>query len=196
MQAAPSPQALSAVLAGLGEVGGSEDAELVAPFLSDERTPVRAAALRSVARLDFERYQPVVVRALTDERAGQSRAARDVLRGRLVVVGVDALRAALRERAPMHAKVNALALSDRVGKWDCLSLLLEAAVAAEPELRRTASHCLRAWVARSNRSFVAPTPRELGDVAASLDRSRSALDPAIAAELSAVLRGWSRPTGG
>ena len=108
-----------------------------------------------------------------------------------LALGVDAA-----SRAAALTLHRILRAATGLGKWDRLALLLDAASAADAEVRDDAAQRLRAWLSRANRSFVQPSRSQVDELAASLGRVRPVLDPALHQELAAIVGDWSRRLSG
>ncbi|HEV3051459.1 MAG TPA: HEAT repeat domain-containing protein [Longimicrobium sp.] len=168
---------LPAVIAGVAETGGAEDAALLAPLLDDARPRVRAAALRALVRLTGDAAVPALVRAVGDASPAVSHAAALALRPRVVRAQAAALDAWLGGSHPMHVRRNALGLLALRGKWDAIGWILTTLTDADPELRQAAANHFRRWHARFNRSFSQPGAEQRERIRAALERSGSALPP-------------------
>lgn len=174
-------------IAGLGEVGAPEDAEVLERFLVDGQVAVRREAVRGLGRLlpeaDLRRLLPFV----DDPAPSVSRAAAAALE-RAAVDEEVLLAAGHRSYLAPHAARARLRLIARAGGWRAAVLLLEAStlpafasVGADIERRLTR------WVARSRQRFVAPSRAEAERLRDALGRSEETLGvswPGVRRELA------------
>lgn len=89
---------LVTAIAGLGESGSANDADLVEMYTIDARPRVRRTALLALARLDGENRLATLSAALSDDSPRVARTALHALGSRLVSIGESALRRALEEQ--------------------------------------------------------------------------------------------------
>ena len=190
---APSPPArLAAAVAGLGETGTVADAAVVLPLLDHERPAVRAAAVRALGRLDAAGHRPRLLAALDDPSPAVSRAARGILRAGEPGLSAAELESRITGAAHPHARLGALALADRVGKWEGLRLLLVGSASALPAVRAEARRRLAQWLARVNTRFAEPTVADLDAIEAAIEAARHTLERRTATELRAIVAFWRR----
>jgi hypothetical protein len=185
------PGELATALSGIGETGNSADASAILPFLGHSRPAVRQAAMRGLATVDFDANLARIVAMLDDPAPTISRAARALLRPRAGAIGLEELRRRLRRAPYAHTRFAAASLGASLGKWDSLTILLEAAAASDERIQTPARKWLDVWLARKNRVFTHPTPAQLREASGALDTYHSVIDPKVVEELRAILRDWA-----
>ena len=176
------PGNLPAAFDGLGETGKAEDAKLLTATLYAPRVAVRKAALAALGKLVgcAGEYLPVFVDALQDAGSpGVSRQARLVLERCVREVGSERLSAVFFGSPHLHVRRQALALINRLPKWQRVTLLVEIMGRAKPEdgITRMADNFLRDWISGYNRNHeVLPSKLELAHLAAALAQYRAGMD--------------------
>jgi HEAT repeat protein len=173
-------EGLPMVIEGIGETGNRADAELLVPFLKDPRTGVRAATAVAIGRLDSERYAYQLLKLVADEKSPVSRAAAHSLRRCAAMLDWWDVVGILRPGIPRFNVVNVLRVTRWMSKWDALAVIL----AAHPY--RDASSQLRIWIARFNRSQVAPSSALLDVIRARLDQAPQRLADEICTLISSL----------
>ena len=171
--AADGPQ-LPVAVAGLGETGAREDADVLAPLLGHARPRARAAALLALLRLTGGDAVPKLARAVGDPSRTVSRVATVALRPRADKAGVAAW---FLGPHPAYVRRNALSLLVRRGKWDAIPWILHACADPDPEVRTSGIGYLCRWKTRFNRSFTHPTPDQQERIRAALEGSDPDLEP-------------------
>jgi len=150
------PEVKVSLLAALGALGEPSAASLAWRELSDERPPVRAAALEAGAALDRAGALPRLSGALADPSALVRRRAVVLLGFTPGQAAEEALSSALADRDAGVARTAAVALSGRP------SALAQGALARAldhraPEVRRTAARAVGRWSGESV-DALAPEP--------------------------------------
>ena len=166
-------QALIGAVAGVGETGTPEDASSIESFLSADSPRVRAAAIRSLARLSADRYLQAFVSALADSSPRVSREAALALAKFATRVGPDRLSQAFRLAPSAQNKQCVLRLILRLNKWDAIALLVPSLIDSDPSIVALTKGYIDRWSARFNRSFVTPTPEQLARLHAVLVECRT-----------------------
>lgn len=181
---------LGSVIAGLGETGRREDAALIQPWFTDSSTKVRRAAVRALGWLDADHYLGELLRALEDDRASVSRAARDALQTRLSHLDPQVLWRLFIQNHHPHVRRAVFKLIAGMGKWASLPYLIQACSDPDPLVTEQARTQLQRWLGKFNRTFVRPSSKELRDVGDALQVAESALDPETVKVLQSHLRVW------
>jgi len=183
-----SPRLLVAAIEGLGDIGSREDFDAVRPFVDAAAPRVRRAALRAGVRLDSERTVSVAMEALSDDAPTVRSEALTVLTTNRHLVDFDVVRARLRTLTDPRARQNSLYLLREAAKWDAVVYLLEALGDSNPEVRRTASQLVDAWIRDFNQSQTAPAPQQLQHIRALLEATESNLTKRTAELLRFMLK--------
>jgi len=172
-----SGKALTASLAGLGEAGRKEDTAIVRQYLDAERSQLRSAALRAIAKLDPAYDAAIFLSALCDKSANVGRVAALGLQKRVNSVGGAGLWAAYLRCQSSAKKRRVLFLIARLSKWEGLGLLIQALGDPETSVSEAAvRYKARLWQ-RWNRSFVPPTKSQAENLRAILETHKLLLTP-------------------
>ena len=150
-----------AAIAGLGEKGSRTDAVLVSQYLRGDQSRIRAAALRSLAKLDFEHHVDDFVKALKDESRSVAREARAVLARKPNSAGGERLWRVFQEHIGSRGKRDVLFLLARLTRWESLGYLLQALGDGDDEVSALSGRYLRRLDQRWNRSFTVPTAEQV-----------------------------------
>jgi HEAT repeat protein len=178
------PDQIAAAIAGVGETGTLEDADLVAPFLRSDRSRIRRSALLALARLDDARAVPAAAAALADEAAPVRGAAVDILATHANRVDFAAVSDRMRSHRDPRARVQLLSLLARAPKWEAASFLLEALADPDSAVCSWATELVNVWVRKFTRSQVPPSAAQLERIRARLD----AVAPSLSADTVRLLR--------
>ena len=177
----------SLALTALAEIGDARDEDVLLDALRDQRGPVRAAALRAVARLNPSAAKEAALDEIVAGTSGRAgRAAATALRG-LVLADGDLRRiegVALDPARPDGHRVRALALL-RSARWRHLSALLQVVATASPPLHHRLQHELGLWVRHHRHLSRAPAEPQRAIITSLLGH----LDPAHRRSLEFILRG-------
>lgn len=177
-------------IAGLGECGVPEDAEVIAPFLKSTTPKILAAALMATSRLLPEECDDLLTECLAHPNRSVSNAAARQLKGRVS----DQTRPAInqiyedQDQSP-HARFNALKLLGSANKWDRVIYWLRGVSDSSP---RISGHCergLRRWQYQFNRTFTEPTDEQLESIRELMSK-RSFRHQPIAKFLTSVMRSF------
>jgi hypothetical protein len=174
-------------LTALAEIGDARDEDLLLDALRDERGPVRAAAIRALARVNPPAAKEAALEALVAGRSGRAgRAAVAALRR--AALGDGDLRriesVALDPARPDGHRVRALALL-RSSRWRHLSALLQAVATASPPLHDRLHRELGVWMYHHRHASRPPTEPHRAIITSLLGH----LDPAHRRSLEFILRG-------
>ena len=133
------------VIAGLGETGGPDDAELVTRGLAHPRARGRVEAIRALRRLGVA--QPVaLVPLLHDDSAAVTRQVVATLRRNAEAVDLDELRTLLGTTNPSHVRFAGYRLLTGGDAWQRLATDLELVDDTDERLRVTARADLATWL--------------------------------------------------
>jgi hypothetical protein len=174
---------------GLGESGSRVDMTTLLPLTRHRVGAVRAAALRSLARIGSPDMVERCLVALRDERARVTRTARDLLLARAGDVGVPAVALALAE-AFEHGRRAALRVLGALDFWGRLAPILLATSDPAASVREAARATIDAWLVRQNRVFRPPTVDQAAAIRGALPIAD--ITPVARSEITAILRARSR----
>jgi HEAT repeat protein len=174
-----------AALFGIFESGTKQDADLIRPFLTNQRVAIRRAAVVTVGGLDASRFLPEIKIALWDESRGVSKAARQILEKHPQSLTREFLFDLLDEKRPLHVRRAAIWLIRAIGKWERIVMLLEA-ISLAPEFNDTFREEITRWLQMYNRSFVAPAGAQLVELRRLASSREKMLTPEIVRELEQI----------
>jgi HEAT repeat protein len=178
----------AAALAGLSAAGVPEP-ELRALLESrenDASARVRTSVLKCIAQIDGGLSESRVLEALSDpSRRVAATAAYLATADRSI--SAERLWDAVNSGRWSHTRRHAFLLLSKQGKWISLLYTLRALSLPDIELRGLAESALERWVARMNRSVVAPTEAERIAVAKAIEDARSRLE----SETCRLLEFWT-----
>lgn len=182
------PRRQVAAILGLGEVGASEDAADLLPFLEDRRPRVREAAARSIARLLDTEAIPALLDLLTDASRRVSRAAYRLLTRHLNgEIGARAWQ--LAGSAPPGHRLSTVNLLSELPKWEALEYLLRASAMPEPVHAETVS-LLRRWLRDYPNSQRQLSRADAIKLDAVLRESACSLPSELHAHFASILEFW------
>ncbi len=141
---------LETALLGLGETGTQDDAGSVLPFLEVEPARVRAAAARSLGRLDGRSHISELMNALQDSSPRVSRMARFALQDLVGSIGAETLWQALHDAQHPHGRRNLVLLMTGLLRLQRLLCLLRVACMEDPALQALARSHIDSWLRRSD----------------------------------------------
>ncbi len=173
--------ALRGAVAGLGECGTSDDAELVADHLRHDRPRVRAEAVRAVRRLGGSLGQ--IADMLTDPAPVVVRAVTATLRGRPDLVRTDRLWELLGTDHPAHVRHAAFRLL--IGRDTWTRIEADLGLMADDALGVQARSDLASWLQRGAATAYGVPPASTRD---RMGRLIDAAEPVIGAEKARLLR--------
>lgn len=137
-------RSLRAALAGLGEVGSAEDADVALAYVDRGSSPTRQIALRSVCALLGERAAATAVAALANDCVGLSRTATELIVARTVRVLPSDL-PGLVSSEHHHVRANTLTALASLDRWEALIAALRGIHDTEPRVVRAAQRILARW---------------------------------------------------
>lgn len=148
---------LYAAICGLGEMGSSDDAQLLLPYVRHAIPKIRAAAVRALARLHAQEFVSIFQDGLLDSAPSVSREAKRALSKTLHLIQGETLWNTFAAARESHVQRNALFLLSRLTKWDSIGYLLDALCTENDEVRKLAHSYIRRWYDQFNLSFMSPT---------------------------------------
>jgi HEAT repeat protein len=164
------PRSVYSALSGLGETGCTTDVDLILPYVSHERSTIRRAAIRSLARLHTGGFVDLFVQHLADATASVSREAMNALGKRVHLLEGEQIWHVFTNAASPHSRRNALFLIARLGKWESITYLIEALCTGDEELKELAKKYVRRWQWQFNRSFTTPTAEQVKGLSRAISR--------------------------
>jgi HEAT repeat protein len=166
----------AAALTGLTEAGvpESELRALLESCANDGSARVRASVLKCIAQIDGGLSESRALTALSDPSRRVAAAAAYLATGDRSI-SAERLWGAVKSGRWSHTRRHAFLLLSKQGKWISLLYTLRALSLPDIELRGLAESALERWVARVNRSGVAPTEAERIAVAKAIEGARSRL---------------------
>lgn len=129
---------LVAGIAGLGETGTKEDIRTLEQFVAVPNSPVRAAALRAIGKLNRNHDPKIFLGALCDKNRRVGREAVAALQRRANAIGGKRLWEEFPRCRTCRAKCRVLFLMARLSKWESLGYLLIAMGDPEPKVSEQA----------------------------------------------------------
>ncbi len=181
---------LAAAIAGLGETGERSDAEAVLPFLEHPNASVRLASVRTVVHLGGERFIQEVLPRLSDPATSVASLAVKMLSRYVAAIGGVELQTRFRASAEPRIRVNLLRMIAALPKWESIRMLLDAATDRDAAVASVAREYVLRWMARYNRSSIAPSNEQVKLVRAAIANAGSALKPKLIQEILFTLDSW------
>jgi len=191
ISSAATSRQLANAIAGLAEVGAAPDAQTAAPYLRHLSARVRRAAVKCVMQLSGPAFVERAFGMLQDVSRRVSAAARDSLRPYTTVLGRAPLEELVAQSPWLHARLNAVHLLPHLGKWESITGLLYATIAADHEVAALAKGYVQAWSRNYNRSQTPPSSRQIDELNSALAKAEGVLDPSAVAEVRFTLRAFS-----
>ena len=182
-----APRQVTAAIAGVGEVGGREEAALVAAHLDAPVARRRRAALRALARLNPEGGARAALLALADQTPTVRSLAVYILGARGAVADFAEVGRRVRAVPDPRARRDLLQVWARAPKWEAVAVLLDAVADADGDVRARAAGHLARWVDAFNRSQTAPTADQRARIVERLDAAAPSLPEATAQALRFVI---------
>jgi HEAT repeat protein len=163
------PGQLAAAIEGVGETGTRADADLIAPFLSGNRSRIRRCALRAFAKLDAERSISAAIAALADDASSVRSASVGILATNASRVDFDTVGRQVRSLSDAKARGSLLRVFLEAPKWEAPAFLLEALTDPDDGVRTLAIRLVDRWIEGFNRNQTQPTAKQLQRIGALLD---------------------------
>ncbi|MEV0672163.1 HEAT repeat domain-containing protein [Mycobacterium sp. NPDC050441] len=174
---------LRGVIAGLGECGTVDDAELVCGYHGHDRPRVRAEAVRAVRRLGGP--LDTISGLVTDRAPIVVRAVLAALRGQPDLPPTDRLWELLRTDQPPHVRRAAFSLLVGRDTWTRIEVDLRGVVDLDETLRAYARTDLTGWLDReASTAYQMPSPSTLDRLGPLID----AAEPSIGVHDARLLR--------
>jgi HEAT repeat protein len=164
-----APGQLTAAIEGVGETGARGDADLIAPFLSENTPRIRRSALRAFAKLDSARAISAAVAALADNASSVRSAAVGILTNNASRVNFDIVSSRVRSLSDSEARGSLLRVFLEAPKWEAPAFLLEALTDPDDRVRTLAAGLVDRWIEGFNRNQTQPTAKQLQRIGALLD---------------------------
>ena len=90
-----------------------------------------------------------------------------------------------------HVRRNALALIEKLGKWDSIHFMVRAVCDSDHDRTGMSRFGIQRWLARFNRSFLSPTPEQLAQLNNALDECGDLLDDQTVEQLRFSMKGFN-----
>jgi HEAT repeat protein len=164
-----SPPGHLAAIEGVGETGTRADADLIAPFLSENSPRIRRAALRALAKLDAERSISAAIAALADDASSVRSGAVGILATNATRVDFDTVNRQVRSLSDAKVRGSLLRVFLEAPKWEAPVFLLDALTDPDDGVRALAVRLLERWIEGFNRNQTQPTAKQLQRIGALLD---------------------------
>jgi hypothetical protein len=163
------------VIAGLGETGGSTDADVVTRWLSHPRARGRVEAIRASRRLGIVRPDALVL-LLSDESAAVTRQAVATLRHNVGAIDPAELWALLGEANPSHVRFAGYRLLTGGDAWQRLVTDLRLIRDSDHRLRASSRADLAAWLDReAATAYRGPSRHRAAELDHLIEQARSIL---------------------
>lgn len=184
---AASSTALPVVLAGLGESCSKSQIELVKPYMTSERSIVRARALQSIASLDRNYPPSDFLKALEDGSNQVVRVASIFLRRKINTIGGERLWEIHQRLAnPRHRRWTLFLLAG-LTKWESIYYLIQSLSDQSAFVAALARRYRERWLARYNDSLIAPSKEQLEKLKGSVREYELLLNPTEYAQMVSLL---------
>jgi HEAT repeat protein len=157
---------LPSAIAGLGEVGNAEDAEILKSFLVSPSVSIRAAATRAIGALAGDQNATALLQMLQDDSKRVCREGQRALMRRLELIPTQDLSEIFQTDFRLHVRWAVLGLLKEADTWSAMPYLVEAAADKESEI---AEHVRRSIFGRMNRVFTSPPQLERAAIEKRLD---------------------------
>lgn len=147
-------KSLTAAIAGLGETGTAEDAEVIAEYKDHDLVKVRKAVFVALSKLDAITYIDLFRKALFDPQPGISKIASHVLKKYTYLVHREPLIQTVLKQSVPHVARNSLRVLIAFDSWESLdSLLYILAKTENRTLQQTIKSLLSSWIVKANNQF-------------------------------------------
>ncbi|CAN5643676.1 hypothetical protein BH10CYA1_BH10CYA1_14090 [soil metagenome] len=148
---------------GLGEIGRSEDAQMLIPRMIHSSVTVRKSVIQTLARLDANHHSDLFIQQFQNEAPGISRVAANALRSTMDAITAEELWTIFTTTPFLHVKRNVLRMFNETSKWDRIIYLLLIASGDNPRFRTIALSKLRSWHSEfaTTWAYTKPTVKQL-----------------------------------
>lgn len=147
-------QSLATAIAGLGETGTAEDAEVVAEYQHHPLIKVRKAVLVALSKLDAITYIDLFRQSLCDPQPELSKIASHFLVKYTYLIDREQLIQNVLNSSIPHITRNSLKVLIAFDAWESLESLLQIVAKTENKrLQDIVKHLLNNWIAKANNQF-------------------------------------------
>lgn len=178
---------LVAAIRGFGECGNKSGADTLLPLLSSSEVRIRKAVISALGRLDAVQFKDAILRCLSNESPGVSAEAHKALQSITTHMDIEQVGSLLLVSPKPFVRKNALKLICRYSKWEQLRFILAACRDPSEQVALAACSAVSAWLGKYNRSYIAPSARQLLDSSNELKQTVEFLDTNTARELTSLL---------
>ncbi len=166
-----------AAICGLGETGTAADADILRPYIDQERERVVRAAMRSLMRLAPERFGTLMAKLLGDSRKGVAKEAYMLLSAGRFTGLAEEIYQLFTDTTSGYIQKKCALLLFRCPKWEAVIYMLEALSSSDEEIREYALMNIEGWTAGFNRSFSAATAGQSQRIKELISRQENLLGP-------------------
>jgi HEAT repeat protein len=152
---------VSTAIAGLSEVGGATDADLLLPFIQHANAKIATAAVRGLVRLDPERFTSEIMGCLLKGTPSVSREAAKALSLFTHLLDKDLLWTEFQRNPTSITRKRIIQVLFSSPKWESLYYLLSTYANEDATIARLAKEGLQRWLHQFNRGFSRPTKEQL-----------------------------------
>jgi hypothetical protein len=148
---------------GLGDVGRSDDAQMLMHHMLNPSVTVRKSVLQTIARLDANNYSDLFIQQLQNAAPGISRAAANALQLTMDAITAQELWTIFTTTPLLHVKRNVLRLLNKTPKWDRVVYLLLVASGDNPGFCPSILSNLQGWYREFNATwaYTKPTAKQI-----------------------------------
>ena len=186
----PNGAEIAGAILGLGETGIVDDGVVIERFVSDTRPRIRRSALRALARLRPTAFLKVFLAALEDSSGSVATEARAALAQFATSVGGKRLWEIFEQCEFSHGRRATLFLLARLGKWDSISLLVQALGDRDESVAAQAGRYISRWMVRYNRVFATPTREQMISLRNALGRYDLLVGRNLRRELESMMKSF------
>ena len=173
-------------ICGLGEKGLPGDADLIVPYLKDDRITVVKSAMAALMLLNNGKYHQKITEMLLDDRPGVVKTARNLIMkngqpdyGRIKEIFTKA--------KYEHSKLKCMSILFAAPKWQSIIFMLECMHDKEAHIKLNALDAIDRWLLHFNHSFSMPSDAQVDNFRKLISGLNGALPHSIQKELLFVL---------
>jgi HEAT repeat protein len=181
---------LYSVISGLGETGAASDDHFIVPYTTHPASKIRGAAIQALAKLNRNAHVGLFIEALNDQVPHVSRQALNALAHKASSLNGERIWELFRSATHEHVKRNALALIEKLGKWDSIYYLLRAVRDPDEAIADMSRFAVQRWLSQFNRSFSSPTAEQLSRLPTALEENGHLLDDRTFEQLRFSMAGF------